>query len=219
MSEFPPPTPKPPNWYADPQARHEYRYWDGHQWTVHVSDNGVASIEEAAPLARPPVHPVERIEPARPVRLKELSDEWIGEYNRGILLESGLPADDGQNEFQLHMFALTMLLDHTARTCLKGMGALSVLDEYNTLSARGATPTDRIGFLVAWNPEMHQVLVDKFARNRAVILQGVRGARNGRVRYFRSKCCVEPVEFTLTDGSPYCSSCVRPVEFTAPDPT
>ncbi len=30
-------------WHPDPTGRHELRYWDGSQWTDHVSDNGVQS--------------------------------------------------------------------------------------------------------------------------------------------------------------------------------
>jgi hypothetical protein len=36
----------PANWYADPMSRHQYRYWDGAQWTPHVADDGVASVDE-----------------------------------------------------------------------------------------------------------------------------------------------------------------------------
>ena len=32
----------PANWYPDPLQRHQLRYWDGANWTAHVSDNGVA---------------------------------------------------------------------------------------------------------------------------------------------------------------------------------
>jgi len=31
-----------PGWRPDPSGRYEYRYWDGHTWTAHVADNGVA---------------------------------------------------------------------------------------------------------------------------------------------------------------------------------
>ena len=30
-------------WHPDPTGRHELRYWDGNQWTDHVSDQGVQS--------------------------------------------------------------------------------------------------------------------------------------------------------------------------------
>ncbi|MFW5933928.1 MAG: DUF2510 domain-containing protein, partial [Actinomycetota bacterium] len=28
----------PAAWHPDPTGRHEYRYWDGQQWTDHVAD-------------------------------------------------------------------------------------------------------------------------------------------------------------------------------------
>lgn len=39
----------PANWYPDPQGRHELRYWDGTQWTEHVSDRGITGTD---PLER-----------------------------------------------------------------------------------------------------------------------------------------------------------------------
>ena len=35
----------PPRWAPDPLGRHQYRYWDGAQWTEHVADNGLNSID------------------------------------------------------------------------------------------------------------------------------------------------------------------------------
>ena len=35
----------PPNWYPDPTGRHELRYWDGTNWTEHVSDSGRQSAD------------------------------------------------------------------------------------------------------------------------------------------------------------------------------
>ncbi len=34
-----------PAWHADPTARHHHRYWDGSQWTEHVSDHGTAGTD------------------------------------------------------------------------------------------------------------------------------------------------------------------------------
>jgi uncharacterized RDD family membrane protein YckC len=42
----------PPRWAADPLGRHQYRYWDGEQWTEHVADNGMNAVDP--PLAAPP---------------------------------------------------------------------------------------------------------------------------------------------------------------------
>lgn len=44
----PAPPPPPPAWMTDPTGRHEVRYWDGGQWTQHVSDNGVQATDPTA---------------------------------------------------------------------------------------------------------------------------------------------------------------------------
>ncbi len=48
----------PPRWLADPLGRHEMRYWDGRGWTGHVSDAGVASVDDGRemPAADQTVH-------------------------------------------------------------------------------------------------------------------------------------------------------------------
>lgn len=48
------PTLTPQGWYVDPTGRHEYRYWDGVDWTAHVSDGGVAETDTTEPPATPP---------------------------------------------------------------------------------------------------------------------------------------------------------------------
>jgi uncharacterized protein (AIM24 family) len=40
-------------WHPDPTGRHELRYWDGNQWTEHVSDGGVVSSSPLQPPAEP----------------------------------------------------------------------------------------------------------------------------------------------------------------------
>lgn len=37
--------PTPANWYFDPTGRHQLRYWDGSEWTEHVSDSGMQSVD------------------------------------------------------------------------------------------------------------------------------------------------------------------------------
>lgn len=39
------PDASPPGWNADPHGRHELRYWDGEEWTEHVSDRGVTALD------------------------------------------------------------------------------------------------------------------------------------------------------------------------------
>jgi uncharacterized protein YxjI len=38
-------TQHPADWYPDPFGRHELRYWDGAQWTEHVSSHGRQAID------------------------------------------------------------------------------------------------------------------------------------------------------------------------------
>jgi uncharacterized RDD family membrane protein YckC len=35
----------PARWAPDPLRRHQYRYWDGTQWSEHVSDDGTVSVD------------------------------------------------------------------------------------------------------------------------------------------------------------------------------
>jgi uncharacterized protein YxjI len=44
-----------PNWYPDPHGRHQYRWFDGKQWTEHVSSNGQQTVD---PLQAPGQVPV-----------------------------------------------------------------------------------------------------------------------------------------------------------------
>lgn len=44
-------------WHADPTQRHQLRYWDGTQWTEHVSDNSVTAVDPMTAAAAPPVPP------------------------------------------------------------------------------------------------------------------------------------------------------------------
>ena len=48
-------------WYTDPSGRHQLRYWDGSVWTAHVSNGGVAGVDDpnrpAAPVYPPAAPP------------------------------------------------------------------------------------------------------------------------------------------------------------------
>lgn len=50
--------PAPADWYADPFGRHEYRYFDGTNWTEHVSSHGRTQIDP--PSGASPVPTVQR---------------------------------------------------------------------------------------------------------------------------------------------------------------
>ena len=48
----------PADWHPDPFGRHEMRYWDGTQWTEHVSSHGRQSVDP--PVGGSPVPTVQR---------------------------------------------------------------------------------------------------------------------------------------------------------------
>ena len=48
VGEAPPPAPKGQwwaGWLPDPRGRHEFRYWDGTNWSDHVADSGLAGTD------------------------------------------------------------------------------------------------------------------------------------------------------------------------------
>ena len=49
------PSDHPPAWHPDPQGRHQLRWWDGQQWTDHVSSNGVAGTDPVSAVGAVPV--------------------------------------------------------------------------------------------------------------------------------------------------------------------
>ncbi|WP_338184348.1 phospholipid scramblase-related protein [Jatrophihabitans sp.] len=51
-------TPTPAGWFADPLGRHEMRYYDGQQWTEHVSSHGKQAIDP--PIGQSHVPTVQR---------------------------------------------------------------------------------------------------------------------------------------------------------------
>src|SRR5918994_5797893 len=52
-----------PGWLPDPDARHEYRYWDGSGWTDDVADGGVASTDPVSGGVPAPPPPSSGVEP------------------------------------------------------------------------------------------------------------------------------------------------------------
>ena len=54
-----------PGWNPDPTGRHEYRYWDGGNWTDDVSDNGVTAVDPVDGPASPGGEPTAPFEPTQ----------------------------------------------------------------------------------------------------------------------------------------------------------
>jgi hypothetical protein len=50
-----------PGWQPDPSGKHDHRYWDGSQWTDHISDGGVAGTD---PYDAPVDAPADAPDPA-----------------------------------------------------------------------------------------------------------------------------------------------------------
>ena len=44
----------PPDWYPDPYGRHEMRYYDGSQWTEHVSSHGKQAVDPPGGVSHVP---------------------------------------------------------------------------------------------------------------------------------------------------------------------
>lgn len=51
----------PGSWHADPTGRFEYRYWDGTQWTEHVSRAGQVSVDPLTAPSAPQVAAAETV--------------------------------------------------------------------------------------------------------------------------------------------------------------
>lgn len=81
-------------WRADPTRRHQYRYWNGEQWTEHVADDGVQTTD--------PIDDLDRLDAA--LVLDEASDpasireQVTGEGYGGAGIRSG-PGERGGTLF------------------------------------------------------------------------------------------------------------------------
>lgn len=40
-------------WFPDPAQRHQFRWWSGSEWSEHVSDSGVSSVDPLTPQPNP----------------------------------------------------------------------------------------------------------------------------------------------------------------------
>lgn len=70
----------PASWYPDPAGRHEYRWFDGNQWTDHVSSHGKQSID---PVGGPTNMPVRDVAPEKIARALEKKGVQVGAVEGG----------------------------------------------------------------------------------------------------------------------------------------
>ncbi|MDH5236099.1 MAG: DUF2510 domain-containing protein, partial [Acidimicrobiia bacterium] len=84
-------------WHNDPLGRHESRYWDGTQWTEHVSDAGVQSTDPLEQAAQPGgvVDPTQTIvtggAPTAPMPSAPAADGLPQYANSGAQKSGGFP--------------------------------------------------------------------------------------------------------------------------------
>ncbi len=87
-----------PGWLPDPDARHEYRYWDGSGWTDDVADGGVTSTDPVVgdiPAPPPPPslggEPTTQIDPTQqfPTSPVPPSSQYPGPEATGLGSDSG----------------------------------------------------------------------------------------------------------------------------------
>ncbi|WCO67749.1 DUF2510 domain-containing protein [Iamia majanohamensis] len=71
----------PSGWAPDPWRRHHARFFDGHQWTEHVADGGVAGVDSA---------PVAELPRSRPVPPDAAPPDGAGPR----VVDEDAPADD-----------------------------------------------------------------------------------------------------------------------------
>jgi hypothetical protein len=143
--------------------------------------------------------------------LPALDEPWFGAYFDGILKDAAVPPDDGQNRMQVIMFVLWRTVDITIEAVFQNDPSAAY--EYQTLieSRTPATPAQRAAFLVSRDPSAAWVLVNQLSKHRAILVQA--GQMYGKMRFFPNRCCDEPTEFDLQDGSAHCSKCHNPVQF------
>lgn len=89
------------NWYPDPMQRHQYRYWDGRNWTDHVSDHGQQSLDA---LVAPAVSRAHSIIPGHlGSRLSDVGKQVfasqtpyvdVSDYYLAGFLAAGAPTED-----------------------------------------------------------------------------------------------------------------------------
>ena len=76
-------------WRPDPFGRHQYRYWDGAEWTEHVSDHGSTSKDDpvgpANALPPPPLGGVV-LGPASPQTSTPVV--YVAQQNNGLAIAS-----------------------------------------------------------------------------------------------------------------------------------
>jgi len=122
-----------PQWAADPSARHEWRYWDGLQWTHYVADRGVQSIDPLGatpPTAATASGPSDRWPPPLPSQtIAEPTTAWPAPDPATRVVSQADLRQFGQPEWWRRLdglkTSLVVLFICTALAALATVGALA----------------------------------------------------------------------------------------------
>ncbi|HEY2272362.1 MAG TPA: DUF2510 domain-containing protein [Jatrophihabitantaceae bacterium] len=79
-------------WFPDPAGQHEHRYYDGTQWTAHVSDRGVAAVD---PIPPPPAPTAQSMSAWTDTQMRAVATWWRGrqgqQHDSAFDPQTGLP--------------------------------------------------------------------------------------------------------------------------------
>ena len=135
------------------------------------------------------------------------TDAWFERWWDTIMIDGGVAADDLQNRLQLVAFT-HKLLDDSAESYFGQLHDTAARQRYRLLvSNPSVTLEEKVGFLIQWNPQIPSLLDEKFVNFKKLLTEA--GRRHGRLRFFPSECCGEPLEIDPQTADRVCSSCGR----------
>ncbi len=137
-----------------------------------------------------------------------LNEDWFSRYRDSIIRDSGVRKDDVQNSLQLAAMTLKVI-DDTANAWFTGLKDYKAANAYEkTMATRKAH--ERVTFLAEWNSDTTDILEAKLLKFREVFVMA--GKKYGRLRFFMSPCCSQPLEINHNDGRRICSQCGRSLD-------
>lgn len=135
------------------------------------------------------------------------NDTWVEGWLDAIIADSGVSLDDPQNRLQLIAFT-HKLLDDSAKSYFSQLHDAAARQQYQSLASNPSTTIgNKVDFLVRWNPQVPVLLNEKFTNFKDLLTKG--GQQNGRLRFFPSECCGEPLEIDLHTADRICPACGR----------
>lgn len=135
------------------------------------------------------------------------NDAWFERWWDAITMDSGVSPDDPQNRIQLIAFT-HKLLDDSAEGYFSQLNDAAARRQYQSLVADPSiTIGEKVGFLAQWNPQVPALLNEKFVSFKNLLTKS--GQQHGRLRFFPSECCGEPLEIDPQTADRICSACGR----------